>query len=87
MQKILVGLWVKNFISFNFIFTEAKFLHNCFWQSLIISKQAIKLTHMLNVNFEWKFESVPIKSALCILKIYSKYKLPVFRTDFLKLQI
>ena len=50
-----------------------------------ISKQAIKLTHILKVNFEWKFETVSAKSVLCILKIYN-YKLPVFRTNFLKLK-
>ena len=28
MQKVLVGLWVKNFTFINFKFTKAKFLHN-----------------------------------------------------------
>ena len=47
----------------------------------IISKQAINLIHILKVNFEWKFESIPVKSVLCILKIYANNKLPVFRTN------
>ena len=38
------------------------------------------------VNFEWRFESLPVKSVLCILQIYTNYKLPVFRTNFLKLK-
>ena len=52
----------------------------------IISKQAIKLTPILKVNFEWKFDSISVKSVLCILKIYTNYKLPMFRTNFLKLK-
>ena len=28
--------------------------------------------------------SIPVKSVLCILKTYANYKLPVFRTNFLK---
>ena len=35
------------------------------------SKQAIKLTHILKVNFEWKLKSIPVKSVLSILKIYT----------------
>ena len=37
----------------------------------IISKQAIKLTHILKVDFEWKFESILVESVLCIVKIYT----------------
>ena len=38
MQKILVEFCVNNltFKLNNFKFNEAKFLHNCFWQNLIV---------------------------------------------------
>ena len=53
----------------------------------IISKQAFKMIQILKVDFGWKFELIPVKSVLCILKIYTNYKLPVFQTNFLKLKL
>ena len=62
----------KKFYIFSFIFIEAKFLCSCFWHSLIISKQAIKLTHILKVKFRMKtrFHSRK-KCSLYSLNIYS----------------
>ena len=57
MQKISVGLWIKNF-TFNFKYTK------------IISKQAIKLRHILKVNFAWKFEYFRKKCFLHSENIY-----------------
>ena len=33
----------------------------------IISKEAIKIAHILKVPFKLKFESIPAKSVICIL--------------------
>ena len=41
---------------------------------------------ILKVNFEWKFESFPVKSVLCILKIFTNHKLPLIGINSLKLK-
>ena len=38
------------------------------------SKQAIKLTHILKVNFERKLKSIPVKNVLTTVTIYCQYK-------------
>ena len=36
---------------------------------------------MVTVDNITAFESIPVKNVLCILKIYTSYKLPLFRTN------
>ena len=62
---------IQNILILRLVAIADNIINNYFYNH---SKQAIKLTHILKVNFERKLKSIPVKNVLTTVTIYCQYK-------------